>query len=190
MINKNAICFTLVILVIACIWCFPACNDPEPVNPEELITNLEITFIPDGSGDAKVFRFIDPDGDGGNTPQITADTLSPNTWYSVQLEVLNTSLSPPDTITQEIKAEAEAHQFFYQVSAGLHISFTYADADADGKPIGVSMRAQTGAPSTGQLIVTLRHEPDKNAPGVANGDITNAGGDTDIEVVFSVVIQN
>ena len=34
----------------------------------------------------------------------------------------------------------------------------------------------------GQFTVTLRHEPDKSAQGVSAGDITNAGGETDIEV--------
>jgi hypothetical protein len=39
------------------------------------------------------------------------------------------------------------------------------------------------------VVVTLRHEPDKGAAGVSGGDITNAGGDTDIEVTFPVVIE-
>ena len=35
----------------------------------------------------------------------------------------------------------------------------------------------------------LRHEPDKSAAGVSSGDITNAGGETDIEVSFNVIIE-
>jgi len=37
--------------------------------------------------------------------------------------------------------------------------------------------------------VTLRHQPDKGAIGVSDGDITNAGGETDIEVLFDVIIE-
>ena len=34
------------------------------------------------------------------------------------------------------------------------------------------------------MTVILRHEPDKAGAGVSDGDITNAGGETDIEVTF------
>ena len=37
--------------------------------------------------------------------------------------------------------------------------------------------------------ITLRHEPAKTATGVSGGDITNAGGETDIEVVFDVTVE-
>ena len=37
--------------------------------------------------------------------------------------------------------------------------------------------------------MTLRHEPAKDASGVAAGDITNAGGETDIEVTFDVTVE-
>jgi len=40
-------------------------------------------------------------------------------------------------------------------------------------------------PGEGGLRITLRHEPNKTAAGVQNGDITNAGGETDIEVTFT-----
>jgi hypothetical protein len=35
----------------------------------------------------------------------------------------------------------------------------------------------------------LRHEPNKDALNVASGEITNAGGETDIEVSFPVTIK-
>jgi len=39
------------------------------------------------------------------------------------------------------------------------------------------------------VTITLRHEPAKDATGVSDGDITNAGGETDISVNFPVEIQ-
>jgi hypothetical protein len=39
------------------------------------------------------------------------------------------------------------------------------------------------------IRVTLIHEPMKSAAGVSSGDITNAGGETDIEVGLPVVVQ-
>jgi hypothetical protein len=35
----------------------------------------------------------------------------------------------------------------------------------------------------------LRHEPAKSAAGVADGDLTEAGGETDVEVVFEVIVE-
>ena len=62
-------------------------------------------------------------------------------------------------------------------------------SDADGNPIGLATTVTTGAASTGEFTVILRHEPMKDAQGVKDGDITNAGGETDIEVNFPVEIQ-
>jgi hypothetical protein len=39
------------------------------------------------------------------------------------------------------------------------------------------------------LKITLRHEPNKKASGVVGGSITNAGGETDIEVSFDVEVK-
>jgi hypothetical protein len=43
--------------------------------------------------------------------------------------------------------------------------------------------------SEGSLTIILRHEPDKSAPGVSEGDIANAGGETDIQLNFELIIQ-
>ncbi len=61
--------------------------------------------------------------------------------------------------------------------------------DVNGNPIGISTIVTTNGASTGTITVTLRHEPNKDASGVSTGDITNAGGETDIEVIFNVEVQ-
>jgi len=159
-----------------------------PVNEEELITTLRLHFHSMGGSEHKMFVFTDLDGDGGNAPVITADTLSVDTMYHVEIEVLNESESPADTITTEIEEEGDVHQFFYQVS-GANATVAYADTDANGLPIGLETMWTIGAASNGTVLVTLRHEPDKTAAGVSSGDISNAGGETDIAVSFPVVIE-
>ena len=47
----------------------------------------------------------------------------------------------------------------------------------------------TGDAASGNITIILRHEPVKDAEGVSDGDITNAGGETDISVTFPVVVQ-
>lgn len=162
---------------------------PTPVNEEELITTLILTFT-DGATPANVYelRFTDEDGDGGNAPVITGDTLPAGTALQLALRVLDESGSTPEEITEEIQAEDEEHQFFFQVT-DANLQIAYADADADGLPIGLSNTAITGAASNGSLRVTLIHEPLKSAAGVSLGQIENAGGETDIEVTLPVVIQ-
>lgn len=167
---------------------FTACekNDPIIPNEEELITTLIYTLTPDGGGSPVELKFQDLDGDGGNVPVISGGTLIANTTYSGSLRLLNEIES--EDITLEVEEEGDEHQFFFSVS-GLNANVDYADTDANGKPVGINTTLTTGAASNGQLTITLRHEPAKDASGVANGDITNAGGETDIEVTFDVAIQ-
>lgn len=166
----------------------PVTPTTPPVNEEELITTLRLHFHSMGGSEHKMFVFTDLDGDGGNAPVITADTLSVDTMYHVEIEVLNESESPAEDITAEIQSESDVHQFFFQVS-GANATVAYADTDANGLPIGLETMWTIGAASTGTVLVTLRHEPDKTAAGVSSGDISNAGGDTDIAVSFPVVIE-
>lgn len=163
-------------------------NEPDPVNEEELITTVKMTFT-DNTGGVKVFSFTDLDGDGPDAPVIENDTLSANTNYAVTVVFLNESENPAEDITEEVKEEGEEHQVFYDIANTLNLSYTYNDADTKGRPIGLLNSFITGDVSSGALKVTLRHEPNKTASGVVGGDITNAGGETDIEVEFDVVIE-
>jgi hypothetical protein len=164
-------------------------EDPDPVNEEELITTVTLTLTPQGGGDPVVFQFKDPDGIGGAAPVVSVDTLAPGTAYAGALTLLNESVNPAEDIGDEVEEEGEEHQFFFQVSAGLELTFTYNDQDAGGTPLGLKTNWTTGAAGTGTLKIILRHEPNKSAAGVADGDITQAGGETDVEVEWPVVIQ-
>lgn len=191
---KTKLNFPIYALIIAST--ITACkkDDDDPVQPvtppneEELITTLTLHFHSASGVEHKHFEFTDLDGDGGNAPVIHADTLSPDSTYTVEIEVLNESVSPAEDITAEILAEGVDHQFFFQF-AGANVTATYTDTDANGLPIGLNSNWTIGAASNGSVVITLRHQPDKSATGVSAGDITNAGGDTDIEVTFPVVID-
>ncbi len=160
-----------------------------PPNEEELITTLLLTFTDvENAANTYELRFTDVDGSGGAAPVITGDTLPANRAYTLALRVLDESGSTSEEITTEIMAEAAAHQFCF-LPAGIDLQISYADTDPNGRPVGVTNSAITGAAGSGTLLVTLRHQPDKAAPGVATGDITNAGGETDIQVTFPVIIH-
>ena len=164
---------------------------PVPINEEEAITTLIYTLTPDDGGDPSVFSFKDLDGDGGDEPIIEIDTLEANKMYTGMLTLLYEAKTPAkditEDITEEIKKESNDHQIFYQATAGLSIAYT--DKDMNGKPLGLATLLTTKGPQKGELKITLRHEPNKSASGVANGNIANAGGSTDIEVIFNVNVE-
>jgi hypothetical protein len=168
---------------------FSACRKDDHDHEQELITTVRLIFTPTGGGTPVEFQFVDMDGDGGNAPIITNGVLNANTAYSLAVSMLNESVNPAENITDEIRNEGKEHQLFYVIQSGLNLTIAYNDNDADNKPIGLLCNAATGDASSGTLTVVLRHQPNKNAANVATGDITNAGGETDAEVTFDVVIQ-
>ncbi len=163
---------------------------PPPVNEEEVITTMTVTLVPVGGGTTVTLQTRDLDGDGPTAPIVTVSgPIAINTTYNGTIELLNELENPAENITEEVEEEAEEHQLFYTLSAGIGTT-SYSDMDADGNPIGLAFQFVSGnAATTGGFAVTLRHEPDKFAPGVAEGVINNAGGETDIEQAWQVSLQ-
>ena len=165
-------------------------DNPTPVNEEEVITTLTMTFTPQGGGTAITLQTRDLDGDGPNAPDVTVSgPFATDTVYDASIVLLNETEDPADNITAEVQAEDEEHQFFFTVTGGVGI-IDYADQDSDGNPVGLNSTFTSAMNVVnGTLTVTLKHEPDKNAAGVSDGDITNAGGETDIQAIFNVSTQ-
>ena len=174
---------SIVILASSC-----SKDDPIPVNEEELITTVIVNLTPQ-TGSVVTLKSVDLDGDGPNPPVITVSgDLVANTTYTGSTKVLNETESPAEDITLEVKEEGNEHQFFYTFSNSL-ASTTYTDTDENGNPIGVDFTLTTAAAGTGNLTVTLKHEPIKTASGVKGGSVTNAGGETDVEAIFALNVK-
>lgn len=163
-------------------------KDENIPNEEELITTVQYTLVPNGGGDNVVFSFKDLDGDGGDAPIINTEALRANTTYTASLQFLNESEDPSENITTEINEEAAEHQVFFQTNDS-NLVISYNDKDPNSMPLGLETTVKTFEKSSSNLTITLRHEPNKSAEGVKDGDITNAGGETDIEVVFPILIE-
>ena len=167
-----------------------SCSDDDngPVNEEEVITTVITTLINGSTTITLTSR--DLDGDGPNAPVVTVSgDLTANTVYNGEITFLNETVTPADNITAEVEEEGEEHQIFYQIPSALG-TIGYTDFDVNAKPVGLTFTYTTGNAGTGNLTVTLRHLPNKSAAGVAAGDITNAGGATDAQVSFPIVITN
>ena len=176
---------------------------------EELITTVTLTFTSD-TADTVTASFRDPDGDGGMSGTTETITLAANTTYTMTIELLN-ELEDED-ITEEIREEAEEHQFLLfgtavagpaSMGSGL-LTHAYADVESyytdnavgDDLPVGLSNTITTSDAGMGELDLMLRHLPPINdapqkAPGLAE-DFGAGGtppGDTDVNVKFDVVVE-
>ncbi len=188
--------FLIPLLILSLV--FTGCYDDDdhddhshsgPVNEQEVITTVEVT-LSDGTT-SYVLSWEDLDGDGPNPPVIIGATIPTNS-YQADIQLYNKTVDPSDeeyVITTEILEEDVDHQFFYNALNGLNVfDFVYQDMDVEGNPIGQQF-SMIDVVSGGDLNIILRHEPNKNAAGVPDGDITNAGGETDINVTFPIIVQ-
>lgn len=163
-------------------------GDPEPEDPVEVITTFTYTLTP-ADGFPIFLRFKDVDGDGSESTQVQGGPFKANTEYSGVIELANESGSTAMDITEEVLEEAAEHQLFFQTSMLSGINVSYKDEDENGNPLGLQTTLTTGDAGSGELTITLRHEPEKTATGVAEGKIENAGGETDIELTFDIVVE-
>ena len=167
-----------------------SCSDDDtsaPINQEEVITTVRTTLV--GGGQTITLLSRDLDGDGPNPPVVTVSgNLTAGTTYTGSVAFLNETVNPADDITIEVEEEGVDHQIFYQAPVSIG-TFTYTDTDANGKPIGLDFTLVTASAATGNLTVTLRHLPNKSAAGVSTGNIANAGGATDAEVIFPLIVN-
>ncbi|AXT52079.1 type 1 periplasmic binding fold superfamily protein [Aquimarina sp. BL5] len=174
-------------------------DDPVPVSGEEVITTMTVTLT--NGSDTVTLRFFDEDGEDGptNPVETVSGSLSAGTTYTGTIALLNETESPAELVNEEIEGEADEHQFFY-LTDDLGITTAYADQECDfnddpcegsnANPVGLAFTlTTTDAVGDGELRVVLRHELNKEAQGVAAGDITNAGGSPDIDWTFNVSVE-
>ncbi len=181
--------FYFAFLFVASSLLFSACkkkSDPAPVSEVELLTTLKLIFTPTAGGTSLTFTWKSPDVTSSATPTIQNISLKKNTSYNMKVEVLDETKSPAKDMTAEIDEKDTEHQFFFLRTGTGFASFAYADADSNNKPIGLTntvVTTGTSGNNLGTLRIVLRHEPNKNASGVSLGDITNAGGSSDIDTI-------
>ena len=191
----------LVIAFLAIAISFSSCksDDPVPENEQELITDVNLKFTELNSAGAPIgtpveFSATDPDGlEIGTGPTIETITLGRGKTYLMEISLFN-SIENED-ITEEIEETKEEHQFFFLGTAftGTAIlTYTYNDEDIDGNPVGLRGIVNTVGFNNAQMRVILRHDLNKNFSGANNPNWLNfvqAGGETDLDVVFPVVLN-
>ena len=159
-------------------------NPPNP-NEQELITTLIINLTDSVSLAQTSFQFDDPDGEGGNPPsRFDTILIEANRTYFAQIILLNKSVTPVDTISNEVLEEGVDHQFFF-TTTDVSTVISYADADINGNPIGLETIWRDGSASNGNIQVVLKHQPGTKSPAPGNPAI----GETDVQIDFITRVQ-
>jgi hypothetical protein len=166
-----------------------SCSDdddlPEAIHEEEVITTITITLEPEGEGTKVTLQKQDLDGDGPDDPTFdVSGNLVAGVTYNGSIVLLNETESLAEDITEEVEEEDLEHQFFYTIASDLDVTIDNANLDSEGNILGTEFKLTAGAASSGVLTVTLRHEPKK-----PNTGLEDAGGETDVEASFDVVVE-
>lgn len=190
---KNMKTIKLVPMALVALFAFNSCSnddDAQPVNEEEVITTVTVTLTPQNLfGLPVILTSTDVDGNGPMAPVIsTSGTITSGETYTGNVSLFNILTSPPDNISLEVEEEGDEHQFFFN-APGVG-TFAYADQDVNGLPIGLEFTFTAAANAqSGNFTLILRHDPIKTAEGVVEGIIANAGGETDVQVVFPISVE-
>ncbi len=174
---------------------FASCSDdddpetPTQDIPQEVITDVILTLTEVGTDDTVVFRASTGDAgfEEGATFNNQTGVLKADTSYDTSIEILNSLEDPAEDITEEIEELDDEHQLFYIPSENAGISTVYGDFDGAGNPLGLTTTLTTTTLGENlTLRIVLRHEPVKGAEGVSDGDITNADGESDFDLIFEI----
>jgi len=173
----------------------PASVDPDGPGETELITQVIVTLEEldsQGSptGTTVTASWEDSDGPGGNDPVVESLSLKQGTRYSGTIELFDTTKDPVEDITEEVREEADEHQFFYFYNAGGSssdaVQVTRNDTDTQGLLLGLEYTLEVSADApAGELRVILLHFEDTEKTG-NDFPADQTGIDTDIDINFPV----
>ncbi|MBX2877222.1 MAG: hypothetical protein KTR30_34195 [Saprospiraceae bacterium] len=170
---------------------------PPEENEEEIITDVLLTFTPEGGGTAITATAEDPDGEGVQDLEVTKDIeLVPNTTYTLTLTLEN-SIEMED-ITEEVETEGAEHMLFFAFTDGAFgdpsgdgnidnrvDAINYGDTDKNGLPIGLTTTWTTGnAVSDADFRIVLKHQPDVKTASSGSTD-----GSTDLDLSWKLTVQ-
>jgi hypothetical protein len=148
------------------------------------ITTVRMSLVPSGGSSAITVNARDIDGPGGNPPQVDTLRLVAGSAFSASVELKDESVTPMQDRTQEIRNFSDTHFFRYTTSGNVQsrMQMSNFDLDTKGQPFGMRFQLQVSAgnAATGSLRVLLEHHD--------TGDKSSGMYETDIEVVFPVVI--
>jgi hypothetical protein len=164
-------------------------DNPPPVNPEEIITNVTLTFTNNANAaDIVTLASVAPDGQDGTSTETITGNFTSGATYTLDLAITNASETPADDVlNDDIIPEADEHFFTYAVN-NINLTMTRDGDDINGpngSKLGVNTTWVAGAVSTGNVQIKLTHEPTSTDD--SSGFGTATGGSEDLNITFSNV---
>lgn len=158
---------------------------PQPViNEPEQITTVELHFTESATSAHFQASWADLDGPGGDAPIIDSITLDSGAVYEVEVMFLDASGDSAEDLTEEIHEEGDQHIICFEPEGALSTALNVVRTDSDGNyEVGLESTWSALSKSTGELHLTLKHQPD----GLKDG--TCSPGETDVEVHFDLIIK-
>jgi hypothetical protein len=168
-------------------------TNPAPINAQEQITTVIVQgYDQDDTSKTFFIKWEDLDGAGGNTPNIDTLKVDSGFIYVSSILLIDKTQTPWDTISNEVEAEKNVHQFFYTLSQTLNgkakIDILDYDNNSPALPVGLSFQLNTHSgtqyslPLSGSLKVVLSHYdgiPKTAAP----------SPESDVDITFPVVLK-
>ncbi len=177
---------------LLCLTLFTSCSDdddnPTEVLEEELITNVTLTFTNNANAeDVVVLSSVAPDGQDGESTENVTGSFTTGATYALTLGL---AAEDEDVLNEDIIPEADEHFFVYAVN-GINLTMTRDNDDEmgpDENKLGVKTTWIAGESSTGNLQISLIHEPETVDD--SNGFGSATGGSEDINITFTGVTIN
>ncbi len=160
--------------------CSKSDDEPEEVNEQEVINRVSIV-LSEGSNSQTVTW-----NEGSTPPAITLDV---DKVYTASIYFYDAS-DPTDVedITLEVIEEVDEHYCLWEIAGLSNLTITSASTDyagSDGIPINLVTDWSTGGAESGNIKVTLIHEPTTKS----GTNRASFGGETDIELTFPTTVQ-
>lgn len=166
-------------------------DTPEPVEEEEAITEIVLTFTNQADSNDEVTLTWEDDNEDGivqASEQTVDGTFTAGAVYDAEIELYN---EDEDFLDEDILADQaaiDAHFFVYATTLDFTMMRAADDETrTDNNKLGVKTVWTAGAAGTGSISIELHHE----SPSVddSTGFGTAAGDDTDIDISFNAEIQ-
>lgn len=160
------------------------------------ITNVTLTFTPDGGGTTVVAEAVDPDGTGPDPLAVTGNIqLLESTDYTLSIEIQSGNTN----LTTEIQQNANDYLFFFGFTDEVFRSpagdgnidqrsdaVNYEDMDSNNLPLGLSTTwtVECGNEDiTGTFRVLLKHQIDSKT-----ATSTSEDGITDLDLTWDISV--
>jgi hypothetical protein len=158
-------------------------SDPNDENEHEAINKVSLSMT--GGGATATFVMEDPDGDGGNPPtRIDTIRLKAGQTYTTAVSFKNLSGGVERDLTSGIASQGKAHEVFF-LPAGVNLTITKTDKDANGYPLGLNSSWVVGAVGTGSVLIKLMHKS-----GIKGANDAPTLGHSDVQIQVPVRITN